>query len=120
MTDTTIIDRMYDGLTSGDVAVARNCFTADAVIWHGFDRIAMNRDAAASDWQAMCDKFPERGVSDVRCQPTPTGLVQQHVWHMRTSEGKAMAWPVCLVVEIRDGLIARIDEYIDRAGWFEG
>ena len=31
-----------------------------------------------------------------------------------------MGWPVCIVVEIRDGLIARIDEYIDRAGWFEG
>ncbi|GGA37203.1 nuclear transport factor 2 family protein [Sphingomonas psychrolutea] len=118
MTDTNIIDRMYTGLVSGDVEAARDCYTPDAVIWHGFDRITMTRDAAAESWTAMCAQFPERRLSDVRRQPTPTGFVQQHVWQMLTKEGKWMNWPVCLVVEVRDGLMIRLDEYLDRAAWY--
>jgi ketosteroid isomerase-like protein len=120
MTEITVIDRMYAALVAGDVAGACGCYTVDAVIWHGFDRVGMTRDEAAQSWAAMTAHFPERRVSDVRRQPTPTGFVQQLNWHARTHEGKWMGWPVCIVVEIRDGLIARIDEYIDRAGWFEG
>ena len=119
MTGTNIIDRMYAGLVSGDVAAARDCYTPDAVIWHSFDRIAMSRDAAAESWTAMCGHFPERRVTDVRREATTTGFVQQLVWHVRTKEGKWMGWPVCIVSEVRNGLITRLDEYLDRAGWFE-
>jgi ketosteroid isomerase-like protein len=118
MSEATIIDRMYAALVAGDVPAARACYAEDAIIWHGFDRIEMTRDEAAATWEAQATHFAERRVSAVRCQPTPTGFVQQLYWHVRTSEGKWMAWALCVVVEIRDGLIARLDEYIDRAGSF--
>ena len=120
MTDTNVIDRMYTALVAGDVAAACACYTADAVIWHGFDRLEMTRDDAAQSWAAMTVHFPERRVSDVRRHLTPTGFVHQLNWHGRAADGKWMGWPVCVMVEVRDGLIARLDEYIDRAGWFEG
>jgi ketosteroid isomerase-like protein len=116
----TIIDQMYAALVAGDVTAAHACYSEDAIIWHGFDRIEMTRDEAAKGWEAMNAAFPERRVSNVRCQPTPTGFVQQLVWHVKSGEGKWMAWPLCVVVEVRDGQITRLDEYIDRAGWFEG
>jgi ketosteroid isomerase-like protein len=119
MIEETVIDRMYAGLAAGDVKAALACFTPDAVIWHGFDRIKMSLAEAAPGWEAMISHFPERFATNVRCQPTPTGFVQQHEWHVRTADGKSLAWPLCIVVEIRDGLIARLDEYIDRAGSFE-
>ncbi len=115
-----IIDQMYDALAAGDVAAARACYAPDAVIWHSFDRLELTPDQAAKDWEALIATFPERGSRDVRRQPTPTGFVQQHVWFVRTADGKNMAWPLCIVVEVEDGLIKRLDEYIDRAGWFEG
>ena len=118
MSDDHIIDRMFAALSAGDVAAACACFGLNATIWHGFDAIAQTAKEVAISWKAMIAHFPERGVVDVRRQPTPTGFVQQHLWTARTADGRAMAWPVCVVVQITDGLIARLDEYIDRAGSF--
>lgn len=119
MSDDHVIDRLFGALAGGDVAAACACFAPEATIWHGFDAIAQTPEQAAESWNAMIAHFPERGVADVRRQPTPTGFVQQHLWTARTDDGQAMAWPVCIVVEIGGGLIVRLDEYVDRSGSFE-
>ena len=44
------------------------------------------------------------------------GFVQQHILHSTTGRGEEVALRVCLVVKIGDdGLIRRIDEYLDPA-----
>jgi hypothetical protein len=87
------------------------------VVWHGYDGVALDLDGITAQWQGLVDAFSERVVVDVRRQPTATGFVQQHVM-VCAREGLRKAWPVCIVVRIVDGLIARLDEYIDRAGAF--
>jgi len=115
--DGAVIDRMFAALAAGNLAAARACYTADAVVWHGFDGVALDLDGICAQWQGLIDAFSERVVVDVRRQPTPTGFVQQHVM-VCGREGLRKAWPICVVVQIADGLIARLDEYIDRAGAF--
>ena len=45
-----------------------------------------------------------------------TGFVQQHILHATTRAGEKVALRVCLVVKLEaDGLIRRIDEYLDPA-----
>ncbi len=119
MTDVNIVDRMYGALAAGDIASACDCYTDDAIIWHGFDRIEQSRDEAAKAWEDLAKTFAAQFATNVRRQPLAKGYVQQHEWHAQTADGKWMAWPICIVVEIRNGLIARLDEYIDRAGSFE-
>lgn len=113
-----VLDRLFDALAVGDVDAACACLTADARVWHGFDRVALDRDTIARDWTTLMETFPERRITEVRRAATPTGFVQQHLQVLRTPAGDRRAWPVCVVVTMRDGLIARIDEYIDRAGHF--
>lgn len=113
-----IVDRLFDALAEGDLAAARECFALEAVIWHGFDRIAHDLDGVAEDWRQLVANFPSRSFVDIRRQATATGFVQQHVMHVTTRDGRRMAWPICIVVRIEDGRIARLDEYIDRAGFF--
>jgi len=115
--DGTVIDRMFAALAAGDLPAVRTCYTADAVVWHGFDGVALDLGGICAQWQGLIDAFSERVVVDVRRQPTPTGFVQQHVM-VCGREGLRKAWPVCIVVRIEAGLIARLDEYIDRAGAF--
>ncbi len=44
------------------------------------------------------------------------GFVQQHILHATTRAGEKVALRVCLVVKLEaDGLIRRIDEYLDPA-----
>lgn len=112
------LDRLFAALSAGNVAATLDCFTPDAVIWHGFDRIVMNAGEAAEQWQAMVGQFPQRRVEDVQRQDTIDGCVQQHIWIMQLADGQEMAWPVCIVARLEDGRISRLDEYIDRAGWF--
>lgn len=114
------LDRMYEALAAGDVEGALACLTPDAKVWHSFDGVVHERDSIRRDWEGFVSNTSERSTFDVRRQPTSTGFVQQHVGVFGMG-GKRMAWSICLVVEVRDGLIARINEYIDRGGsWDAG
>jgi ketosteroid isomerase-like protein len=117
--DGTIVDRLYRALADGDVAAARACCTEDLQVWHSFDQKIMNLDESVVGWQQLVDGFAERTFTDVRRYPIPGGWVQRQQMIAATSAGLRMAWPVCLFVTVRDGLICRIDEYIDRAGYYE-
>lgn len=111
------LDRMFGALSAGDVAAAAACFTPDARIWHGFDAVSHDLASIARDWTGFIAAFPERRFIDVRRQATAEGCVQQHLMVARLASGARKAWPVCVVVRMGEGgAIARLDEYIDRAG----
>ena len=118
MGKTNVLDIVFGGLAAGDVAAAMAALSADAEVWHCFDRIAHNRAGAATAWAEFIDSFPERAFTDIRRQPTSQGYVQQHVMTTRTRDGRRMAWEVCVVVVMEGERIGRLDEYLDRAGSF--
>jgi ketosteroid isomerase-like protein len=108
-----VIDRLFGSLVEGDAAFVAECLTEDGVVWHSFDKKEMTVADVTKSWEGMGANFMERGVFDVRRQETPTGFVQQHLFILRNPDGTRKAWPVCIVVKVRDGRIARLDEYID-------
>lgn len=117
--DGRIIEDAYGAMQQGDLVSARACFAPGAVVWHNFDRVERNLDETMSDWGGMIAAFPERGLEDVRRIRTEAGsFVQQHLFAVRDAKGERRAWPICLIVEIEEGLIIRIEEYVDRAGSF--
>lgn len=119
MSETTAVDRMFEALARGDVAAARATCTPDARIWHSYDRVAHDLDSIAREWEGLIAGTDEREIVDIRRQPTPDGFVQQHLFYIRPKGGgDRKIWPVCVVARIEGGLIARLDEYIDRAGAF--
>lgn len=113
------VTRLYDALSRGDIPAMRACCTPAARFWHCFDGIAQDLDGAAQGWEALAAHTKERHSEDVRSMPTPDGLVRQFVFVVRTPAGERKAWPLCVIAKIADGLITRIDEYIDRAGSFD-
>jgi ketosteroid isomerase-like protein len=119
MPELTMLDRFFGSMQPCDTALLRDCLTEDAIVWHSFDRVAMRVEDVVKSWEAMATSFTERGVTDVRRQQTPTGYVQQHLFVVRQQDGVRKAWPVCLVVQMRDDKIARLDEYIDLSAAFD-
>jgi ketosteroid isomerase-like protein len=119
MTGTHILDRFFGSMQPCDTATLRDCLTEDAIVWHSFDRVAMRVGDVVKSWEGMANIFTERGVTDVRRQQTATGSVQQHLFVVRGKDGVRKAWPVCIVVQIRDSRIARLDEYIDLSAAFD-
>lgn len=112
----TVIDRFTDALAAGDVAAVRACCTDDVVIWHNFDGVAQSIDEAAKGWQALFTHFSDLAFTDIRRASIPSGFMQQHLMAATTGSGERIGWPICIVVQLRDGKIARFEEYMDRAG----
>ncbi len=113
-----VVDRLFRALEEGDLDAARACLASDAVVWHGFDRKAHDLASITEDWRQLVANFPSRAFVDVRRQATATGLVQQQLMVVTARDGRRMAWPVCMVIRLEGERIARLDEYIDRAGFF--
>jgi ketosteroid isomerase-like protein len=116
--EAAVVDRLFRALEEGDLDAARGCLTPDAVIWHGFDRKAHDVASITEEWRQLVARFPSRAFLDVRRQATATGLVQQQLMVATARDGRRMAWPVCMVIRLAGGRITRLDEYIDRAGFF--
>ena len=116
--DGEVIDRFYAGLASGDLTACLACLAPEALIWHCFDGLVLDAEGSLPGWQALIAGFPQRAFCDVRRSPIAGGYVQQHVMTAKTQAGDMVGWAICVVVKIKNGLITRIDEYIDRAGKF--
>lgn len=119
VSDGAVIDRFYEGLATGDLDMSLACLSADARIWHCFDGIAQDRESSLAGWQELVANFPGRVFSDVRRHAIAGGFVQQMMMTVRTASGASFGWAICVVIRVEDGLIKRIDEYIDRAGRFD-
>lgn len=119
MPEDIVVDRFFGSMRSCNTDIVRDCLTEDAIVWHNFDRVEMRPDDVVKAWEAMATNFTERGITDVRRQQIPTGYVQQHLFVVRGKDGVRKAWPVCVVVQIKEDKIARLDEYIDVSESFD-
>jgi ketosteroid isomerase-like protein len=118
MTETPVT-RLYDAMSRGDTAAMRACCAPDVRFWHCFDGVAQDIESSVQGWEGLIAHTKARHAEDVRSIPTQDGLVQQFVFVITTPTGERKAWALCVVVKIKDGLITRVDEYIDRAGGFD-
>ena len=118
MTTGDPIRRFYAAFGDHDMAAMRACFTADARLWHCFDGIEQSLDEAAEAWAQLFVSTRTCGIDNIVRRDAADVVVQQHDFWMETGDGTRLAWHVCLLVRIEGERIARIDEYIDRAGRF--
>ena len=109
------LDRFHAAIGIGDIASAKACFCPDAIIWQNFVGEERSVDQAAIGWESFLAMARERAVIGVRRQKTSDGFVQQHISAIRGTDGEVQGWVVCLVVEVVNDRIARLEEYLDPA-----
>lgn len=110
-----LADRVFAAIEAGDRAAVAEIWADDAEIWHNFDRITQSKEQnlATLDW--MCANTTSRSYDEVRRTLTETGFVQQHVLRLGFADGRTAEIPACVIAEIRDGKVVRVDEYLDSA-----
>lgn len=111
----TLGERFAAALAAGDIAALDAMFTRDFEVWYNFSDETLGREQAlkffASYFTAVQVRF-----RDVRRLPTPDGWVQQHRVDARGADGLRIEnLPAIIVFTLRDGKIARIEEYLDSA-----
>lgn len=102
-------------LETGDEAKARECLTPDARIWHNFDDHEQTVDENMRLLGWMVKNCRSREYDIQRLEEVEGGYLQQHILRMETNSGKQLEMHACVVVKVRDGKVARIEEYLDPA-----
>lgn len=107
--------RFFDAVEQGDIETLYDCYAPEARIWHNTDGLEQTRDDNAATLKGFVQRIRERVYADRRLQVFETGFVQQHVLQGVRADGVRVTLPACIVCEVVDGRITRLDEYFDSA-----
>ena len=107
--------RFFDAIEQGDIDTVRDSYTADVGIWHNFDDKVQTRDENLASLQGMVGRISDRAYADRRLEVFDGGFVQQHVLRGTRKDGSRVSLPAAIICRMRDGRIARLDEYLDSA-----
>lgn len=107
--------RYMAAVQSGDIDAVRACYAPDAKLWHNTDGIEQTVEENMKLLGWMIRYVPVRNYQIVRREALADGFVQQHVLEANLPGGEAWTMDACAVVRIKDGVIVRLDEYIDSA-----
>ena len=111
-----VAHRFLEALNAGDVDAARACYRADAEIWHDFDGVVQTVAENLALMTAMAERSSAREYVVRRLEPIEGGYLQHHTLEITTLDGQELrADAVALVQVDSDGLIHRLDEWINPA-----
>ncbi|MEO8115192.1 MAG: nuclear transport factor 2 family protein [Phenylobacterium sp.] len=108
-------ERFVGAIERGDTDAVRACYAPDAKLWHNTDGIeqTVDENMKVLDW--FVRKLPDRHYRIVRREALPDGFLQQHVLEATLPDGRPFRMNACCVIRMKDGVIARLDEYLDSA-----
>jgi ketosteroid isomerase-like protein len=110
-----IARRLIDAIVAGDVAAVEELYGDDLIGWQNFTGRELNRRQMLKIVRVLGGDVKDLRYDDIRVTPTARGYVQQHVLRATARDGRAVECAACLVVQVADGKIRRIDEYMDGA-----
>ncbi len=101
-------------------AACRSCVTDDivgmlsddAVVWYNYEGVEHDRDAYRATLDSSRTSFRNVQYRDVRVMHHAGGFVEQATLVGDTDSGP-IETPFLLIATVRDGKIARLDEYFD-------
>lgn len=108
-------ERFVGAIQTGDTATVRACYAPDAKLWHNTDNVEQTPDQNMKVLEWFIRTLPDRNYRVVRREPLPDGFLQQHVLEATLPDGTKWAMDACVVVKIENGVITRLDEYMDSA-----
>jgi uncharacterized protein len=111
-----LAERLFDSIEAGDLAAVGELYADDIVVWGNHDdrESVKARSLRVLEW--LCTRLGGRHYEVRRRIVIPGGFLQEHVLHGMAPDGTPIAMPACIVADVDDGRITRIDEYLDPAG----
>ncbi|MCA0367426.1 MAG: ketosteroid isomerase [Proteobacteria bacterium] len=108
-----VADALSVAVATRNIEAVARIYHPDLIVWHSYDNAEQTRDENLVSLGAFLRDAVEVRYDDIRRQRTDSGFVQQHTLVAVLSGGQTLEpRPVCLVAEVRDGRILRLDEYI--------
>ena len=112
---TDAVQRFVEGLTRGRTDPIIDCFAPGAVVWHNFDEVELDKATFRQSLDQLFELMPQRAFTITGRYGSGDGIVWQYLFEGRNSAGAAVRISGCWVFKLKDGLIRRLDEYVDSA-----
>lgn len=107
--------RFFDAVARDDLDTAGDCYADEGfVLWHNFDNAEKTKAQSLASLATIPARVTDRSYDERRLNVFDGGFVQQHVLNgTRVGDGKRLAMAAAIVCQVKDGKIARLDEYLD-------
>lgn len=112
----TLATAFIAAIETGNIPRLYELCSKDVVIWHNNDNLEVDLDNVARILTWLHANVRDLRYADVRRRAFAGGYVQQHVLRGVAPSGDELRLPACLIMHVSDGLITRIEEYLDSAG----
>jgi ketosteroid isomerase-like protein len=106
---------LSERLVAGDAAGVAALYADDVVVWRNVDNRELSKKQVLKVIGFLTTAVKGLRYENIRVVPTPDGFVQQHTLCCVAPNGTEVATHACLVAILRNGAIARLDEYFDAA-----
>ncbi len=107
--------RFFDAVEEGDIAALYDCYAPNVRIWHNTDDAEQTRDENAEVLKGFVGRIASGVYADRRLEVFAGGFVQQHRLRGVRKDGVAVELAACVICQVADGKITRLDEYFDSA-----
>ena len=116
----SVLGCLISAIEDGDFAAAEACYHPDVVVWHNHDRQTQTRAENLATLRQFVGATTTRRYTEIRRQRidggnNSDGVVQQHVLLATLHDGRVIELAACLICDVADGRITRLDEYFDAA-----
>lgn len=112
--DLNTVSRFFAAIEGKNPGVVAQMYADDVEVWHNFTRACQDKPTNVQTLTAMCEHVPQVRYEVLERLRLDDGRVlQRHVLRATTPSGEEILIPACLFIRVRDGKIARIDEYLD-------
>jgi ketosteroid isomerase-like protein len=110
-----LADRFFAAIPKGDLEAVRAIYAPDAQIWHNNDQATQSVEENLQVLAWVTKNIAGLRYEEIRRHVTPSGFVQQHVLRGTAPNGKPLEIPACILCNVKNGRITRLDEYLDSA-----
>ena len=111
-----LADRLTRAYEQNDTDAIAGCYAPNARIWHNIDGLEQTVEEQLGATRWLNEQLNNLKYEIVSRDAFDGGYVQEYVVHGTLAHGgEAFRMPLCMTVTVRDGRIARLDEYLDSA-----
>jgi len=104
---------LFDAIETGDLAAVDRCYAPDMTMWfNGTDQVSTREENLATLEQGY-GLHRRRLYNDRNINTFEDGFVVQYTTNVVLHDGSQLALSACLLAEVRDGKIVRLNEYLD-------
>ena len=108
-------DRYIAALEGDDLEKVRTFYAPEARLWHNTDDIAQDLEISMKSMKWFMRNLPGRRYRVLRREALHDGFLQQHVLEATLPDGTPWSLNACVVIKMENGVITRLDEYLDSA-----